>query len=101
MEFYFKLRHPRYVEYILKYIYNTVTHNFIFYYMILDFNSSYMFQPNCSAVFRLISVQVECTIDNAFNLGDFVLQDLVKIILVCYTKNLKLKFEDGTLYNEY
>jgi len=43
-----------------------------------------MFQPNCRAIFRLIFEQVECTIDNAFNLQDLVLQELVKIIVVCY-----------------
>jgi len=30
---------------------------------------------------------VECTIDNAFNLRDLVLQELVKIIVVCYIKS--------------
>jgi len=40
----------------------------------------------------LIFEQVECTIDNAFNLRDLVLQELVKIIVVCY-KNLRLKFK--------
>jgi len=43
-----------------------------------------MFQPSCRAIFRLIFEQVECTIDNAFNLRDLVLQELVKIIVVCY-----------------
>jgi len=38
---------------------------------------------------------VECTIDNAFNLRDLVLQELVKIIVVCYIKNLRLKFKCG------
>ena len=42
-----------------------------------------MFRPNCSAIFRLIFEKVECTIDNAFNLQDLVLQELVKIIVVC------------------
>ena len=42
-------------------------------------------------------VQVECTVDNAFNLRDLVLQELVKIIVVCYIKSLRLKDqpEDG------
>jgi len=48
-------------------MYNTVRHNFIFYYIIIDYNSSYMFRPNCRAIFRLIFEQVECTIYNAFN----------------------------------
>jgi len=47
-----------------------------------------MFWPNCRALFRLIFEQVECTIDNAFNLRDLVLQELVKIIVACYIKDL-------------
>ena len=47
-----------------------------------------MFQPNCRAVLGLIFEQAECKIDNAFNLRDFVLQELVKIIVVCYVKDL-------------
>jgi hypothetical protein len=39
-----------------------------------------MFRPNCRAIFKLIFRQVECTIDNAFNLRELVLQKLVKII---------------------
>ena len=42
------------------YIYNTAIHNFIFYQIILDYNSSYMFRPNCRTIFRLIFEQVEC-----------------------------------------
>jgi hypothetical protein len=39
---------------------------------------------------------MECTIDNAFNLRDFILQELVKIIVVYYMKNLlKDQPEDG------
>jgi hypothetical protein len=49
-----------------------------------------MFRPNCSAIFRLIFEQLECTVDNAFNLRDLVLQELVKIIVVCYIKKLKI-----------
>jgi len=49
-----------------------------------------MFRPNCRAIFRLIFEQVECTIDNAFNLRDTVLQELVKIILVWYIKKLRI-----------
>jgi len=39
-----------------------------------------MFRPNLWSYLRLIFEQVEFTVDNAFNLRDFVLQDLVKII---------------------
>jgi hypothetical protein len=45
-----------------------------------------MFRPNCRAIFRLIFEQVECTIENAFNLRDLVLQEFVKLIVVCYIK---------------
>ena len=38
-------------------------------------NSNHMFRPNCRAIFRLIFEQVECTIDNALNLQDLVLQE--------------------------
>ena len=41
-----------------------------------------MFWPNCRAIFRLIFEQVECTIDNAFNLRDLILQELIKIIVI-------------------
>jgi hypothetical protein len=58
-----------------------------------------MFRPNCRAIFRLISAQVQCTIYNAFNLRDLVLQELVKIILVCYIKDLRLKFMFVYEYN--
>jgi len=68
-------------------------HNFIFYQFILEYNSNYMFRPNFRAIFRLIFEQVECTIDNAFNLRDLILQKLVKIIVVCCIKNLKWKFK--------
>jgi len=51
-----------------------------------------VFRPNCRAVFRLIFEQVEYTIDNAFNLRDLILQEFVKIIVVCYTK-LKIKIK--------
>jgi hypothetical protein len=37
------------------------------------------FGPICRAIFRLIFRQVEYTIDNAFNLRDLVLQQLVQI----------------------
>jgi hypothetical protein len=54
-----------------------------------------MFRPNFRAVFRLVFEQVECKIDYAFNLRDLVLQELVKIIVVCYIKYLRLKFKCG------
>jgi len=60
-----------------------------------------MFLPNCRTIFRLIFEQVECTIDNAFSLRDLVLQELGKIIVVCYIKELRLKFKRGTLYNKH
>jgi len=40
------------------------------------------------AIFRLVFKQMECTIDNVFNLRDLVLQELLKIIVVCYIKDL-------------
>jgi len=39
-----------------------------------------MFRPYRRAIFSLVFEQVECTLDNAFNLGYIVLQELVKII---------------------
>ena len=60
-----------------------------------------MFRPNCSAIFRLIFEQVQCTIDNAFNLRDLLLQELVKIIVECYIRDLRLKIKCGTLYNKH
>jgi hypothetical protein len=57
-----------------------------------------MFLSNCRVIFKLIFEQVECTIDNAFNLRDLVLKELVKIIVVCYIKNLRLKSNCGALY---
>ena len=50
---------------------------------------------DCRAIVRLNFEQVECTIDNAFNLRDLVLQELVKIIVGCYIKDLRLKFKRG------
>jgi hypothetical protein len=67
---------------------------------ILDYNCIYMFRPNCRAIFRQIFEQVECTIDNAFNLGDLLLQVLGKIIVVYYIKDLKLQLKCTTLYNK-
>jgi len=49
-----------------------------------------MFWPNCRAIFRLIFEHVECTIDNAFNVRDLMLQELVKTVVLCYIKNLIL-----------
>jgi len=60
-----------------------------------------MFRPNCKAIFRLIFEQVEWTIDSAFNLRDLILQELVKIIVVCYIKNLILQFKCGISYNKH
>jgi len=41
---------------------------------------------------------VECTIDNAFNLRNLVLQELVKIIVVCYNENFKIKIQMWYFY---
>jgi len=41
---------------------------------------------------------VGCTIDNAFNLRDLVLQEVVKIIMLYHIKNLGLKFKCDNLY---
>jgi len=60
-----------------------------------------MFLPSCRVIFRLIIEQQEWTIDYAFNLRDLVLQELVKIIVVCYVKNLRLKLKYGTLYSKH
>jgi len=54
-----------------------------------------MFRPNCRAIFRLIFEQVQRTIDNAFNLRDLALQELVNIIVIRYVKDLRLKFKCG------
>ena len=67
--------------------------------IILVYNSSYMFRPNFTAIFRLILEQVECTVDDVFSLRDLVLQQLVKKIVVYYIKDLRLKFKSGTLYS--
>ena len=82
-------------------IYNTVIHNFIFYQIILGYNPNYMFRPYFRAIFRLIFEQVECAIDNAYNLRDLVSQELVKIIAVCCIKDLRLKFKCGALYSKH
>jgi len=56
-----------------------------------------MFRPNCRAIFRLIFEELQCTVDIAFNLRDLVLEELVKIIVVYYIKDLRLKFNYSTL----
>ena len=43
---------------------------------------------------------MECTVDNALNLRALVLQDLGKIIVVCYIKDLRLKFKCVTSCNK-
>jgi len=58
-----------------------------------------MFRPNCRAIFRLIFEEVECTIDNALNLRDIILQELVKTIVVFYVKDLRLKYSVYCLYS--
>jgi len=58
---------------------------------ILVYNSSYMFRPNFRAIFRLIFEWAECTIDSVFNLRDIALQELVKIIVECYIRDLRLE----------
>ena len=40
------------------------------------------FGPICRAIFRLIFKKAVCAVDNAFNLRDLVLQELVKIIVM-------------------
>jgi len=41
-----------------------------------------MFRPYFKAIFRPILREVECTIDNALNLQDLVLKEMVKITLI-------------------
>jgi hypothetical protein len=52
-----------------------------------------MFRSNCRDIFTLIFEQVECVIDIPFSLRDLALQELVKIIVVGYIKDLRLKFK--------
>jgi hypothetical protein len=59
-----------------------------------------MLRPKCRAIFSLIFELLECTIDNAFNLRDLILVELVKIIVVCYIQNFRLKFK-CILYNKH
>ena len=65
---------------------------------IIGYNSSCMFRPNYMVIFRLIFKQVKCTIDNAYNLRDLALQELVKIIVACYTKKLQIKIQKGYFF---
>ena len=58
-----------------------------------------MFRPNCRAIIRLIFHYVDCTIDNAFNLRDLLLQQLVKITVVCYVKKLKIRIQMWYFYS--
>jgi len=60
-------------------------------------NSSYMFRPKYTTIFKPIVELWECTIDNAFSLRDLVYQVLVIIIVVCYIEDLRLQFKRGTL----
>jgi hypothetical protein len=43
-----------------------------------------MFRPNCRATLRLIFEQVECIIDNVSIYEISLLQELRKIIVVCF-----------------
>jgi len=65
----------------------------------INYKSSYTFRPNSRAIFWLIFEQVVCKTDNDFNLRNLLLQELAKIIVVCYTKRLRLKLTCDTLYN--
>ena len=46
---------------------------YLFYLIVLGYNSTYMFRPNCWAVFRVIFEYVESTVDKALNLRNRVL----------------------------
>ena len=39
--------------------------------------------------------------DNVLNLRGLVLQELVKIIVVCYIKDLRLKFKCSNLHHKH
>ena len=54
----FQARHPHCVEYKLKYNIKYIKYSQTLH-ILLDYNSNYMFRPNCRAVFRLIFEQVE------------------------------------------
>ena len=45
-----------------------------------------MFWPNYKAIFRLISEEVECSMDSVFNLRDIAFQELVKMNVVYFIK---------------
>jgi len=60
-----------------------------------------MFRPNFRATFRLIFEQVECTVVNVFNLRGLLLEELVKIIVARYIKDLRLNFKCCTLYTKH
>ena len=53
-----------------------------------------MFRPNCRAIFRLIFEQVECTIDNAFNLN-LNLKALSIVHSTCSKISLKMALQLG------
>jgi len=52
-----------------------------------------MFRPNCRAIFGPVFEKVECMIDNALNLQDLVLQELVKTIVFFLNIKLKIKIQ--------
>jgi len=80
---FFQVRHPRFVQYNLKYkLQYIIQSHTTLYFIRLSYNTSYMFRPNCSAIFRVIFEQVLCTVDNAFSVRDLMLQELVKINFV-------------------
>jgi hypothetical protein len=84
--FFFQVRHPRCIQYKLKICIIDTT----LYFIILHYNSATCFGPICRAIFRRILEQLECKIDNDFNLRDLVLQEVVKIILVCYMIEIRM-----------
>ena len=57
----FQVRHTRCVEYKLNFLYTYIYICHTQLYILLDYNSSYMFRPNCRPIFRLIFEQMECT----------------------------------------
>ena len=80
-------------------MYNIDIHNFIFYYIIFGCNSSSLFRPKCRAIFRLIVEQVECTVDNAFNLRDLVLQELELVVLTTCKTHVGLQWPIQSYWN--
>jgi len=80
---FFQVRHPRFVQYNLQYKLQYIIQSYTtLYFITLCYNSSYIIRPNFIAIFRVIFKRVLCTVDNAFNLQDIVLQELVKINFV-------------------